>query len=138
MNRKGFTMTTTLELHPYENGYVHARQDTVPMSPALLSLQGHEYVAGYLDGTADGYDVTVVIRVGRLRTAWRMFRRALRCAHSLARSKALPWWLRVMLVIGCIQIPVLPVDEIFLATALGIIAVFYRSTLRAAWTESAR
>lgn len=76
--------------------------------------------------------------VNGIRKAWAMVRRALRCAHSLARSNKLPKWLRILFVIGCVQIPVLPVDELALLAAIAIMAVFYRPTLRAAWTESAR
>lgn len=73
-----------------------------------------------------------------VRKAWAMVRRALRCAHTLARSNKLPKWLRILFVIGCVQIPVLPVDELALLAAVAIMAVFYRPTLKSAWSESAR
>jgi hypothetical protein len=76
--------------------------------------------------------------IDRLRAGWRLFRRALRTARTLATSRRLPAWLRVLLMIGCVQIPVLPFDEIALALALGIIAVFYRPVLRTAWADSER
>lgn len=65
--------------------------------------------------------------------AWQAVRHVLRCARALATSKTLPVWLRVLFVVGCVQIPVLPVDEICLVLAVGIMAVFYRPALRAAW-----
>jgi hypothetical protein len=75
--------------------------------------------------------------VNGIRKAWAMVRRALRCAHTLARSNKLPRWLRILFIIGCVQIPVLPVDELALLAAIAIMAVFYRPTLRAAWADSA-
>ena len=56
-------------------------------------------------------------------------RRGMRIARALATDSRIPRWLRVLLVIGCIQIPVLPIDEICLAAALIILAVRYRSVL---------
>lgn len=73
-----------------------------------------------------------------IRRTWQFIRRALRCAHTLARSDKLPRWLRVLFIIGCVQIPVLPIDELALIAAVGIMAVFYRPQLTHAWAESAR
>lgn len=66
----------------------------------------------------------------RLARVWRFLRRVFRALRKLATDKRLPWWVRIMLVIGCIQIPVLPIDEIFLAASLTIIAIWYRAPLR--------
>lgn len=71
-----------------------------------------------------------------LAAAWAYFKRVVRTGWALARHRHLPWWLRVMFVIGCIQIPVLPVDEMFLVAAVGITWLFYRATLAAAWTAT--
>lgn len=71
-------------------------------------------------------------------TAWHWFKRVVRTGLALAKHKGLPWWLRVMFVIGCIQIPVLPFDEIALVAAVGITAMFYREVLAGAWANAER
>jgi hypothetical protein len=70
------------------------------------------------------------------RRAWRAVRIGLKAARILATSKALPLPLRILLVIGCIQIPVLPVDEIALAIALAWLALRHRGTLAAAFATA--
>lgn len=64
--------------------------------------------------------------------AWRGLRIGMKAARILALSKALPWPLRVLLVLGCIQVPFLPTDELCLAVALGWLFLRHRGTLRAA------
>jgi hypothetical protein len=71
------------------------------------------------------HQVTRAIRIG------------FRAAKILATSRDLPRLLRILFVIGCVQIPVLPFDEIALAIALAWLAIFHRSTLRAAITAAA-
>jgi hypothetical protein len=61
---------------------------------------------------------------------WHAFRRVLRALRQLATDKRIPRWVRVLLLVGCVQIPVLPIDEIALVLALTIIAVWYRPPLR--------
>ncbi len=56
----------------------------------------------------------------------------LRAARILATSQDLPWLLRILFVVGLIQIPVLPFDEIALAIALAWLALWHRDTLRGA------
>jgi hydrogenase/urease accessory protein HupE len=73
---------------------------------------------------------------GSARRTWAWLRRVVRTGLHLARNRELPLWLRILFVIGCIQIPVLPFDEIALVLAVGITAVFYRPALRAAWTRA--
>jgi hypothetical protein len=75
--------------------------------------------------------------VDHLRRAWRLVKRSIRTGRLLATDRGLPLWLRILFVIGCIQIPVLPFDEIALVLAVGIMAVFYRQTLRLAWQRAA-
>lgn len=72
----------------------------------------------------------------RLARCWAFVKRVMRCGKALAKDQHLPKWLRVLFVVGCIQIPVLPFDEIALALAVGIMAVFYRPQLRGAWEGS--
>jgi hypothetical protein len=72
-----------------------------------------------------------------LRRGWRLVTRSIRTGRILATDRGLPLWLRILLVIGCIQIPVLPFDEIALVLAVAIMAVFYRATLRLAWQRAA-
>lgn len=60
-------------------------------------------------------------------------RRALRAAKSLSRDKRLPKWLRVLFVIGCVQIPVLPTDEVAMAIALTVLWFRHRAILLEAW-----
>ena len=64
-----------------------------------------------------------------VKRAWQAFRRIMRAVKQLAKDKRLPHWLRGLLVVGMIQIPVLPIDEIALAAALAIIAIWYRKPL---------
>lgn len=66
------------------------------------------------------------------RATWRALRIAMRAARILATSRALPWPLRVLLVIGLIQIPMLPFDEVALVIALAWLGTAHRGTLRAA------
>jgi hypothetical protein len=72
-----------------------------------------------------------------LRRTWRTIKRSVRTGKILATDRGLPVWLRVLFIIGCIQIPVLPFDEIALVLAVAIMAVFYRSTMRLAWQRAA-
>lgn len=53
--------------------------------------------------------------------------------YLLAVRAALPWWLRALVVIGCIQIPVLPTDEVAAGLALIILWLRYRRLLKACW-----
>ena len=71
-----------------------------------------------------------------IRKAAGQVRRGMRIARALATDTRIPRWLRVLLVIGCVQIPVLPVDEICLASALIILAVRYRAVLAAVVREA--
>jgi hypothetical protein len=59
----------------------------------------------------------------------RACKRTLRAVKQLATDQRIPHWLRILLAVGMVQIPVLPVDEICLVTALVIIAVRYRQPL---------
>lgn len=70
-----------------------------------------------------------------LRRLWRWIKRVIRAGKRLATDNTLPWWLRVLFVIGCIQIPVLPFDEIALVLAVGITAMFHRPALLRAWAD---
>jgi hypothetical protein len=67
----------------------------------------------------------------------RAIRIGFRAAKILARSPELPRTLRVLFVVGLVQVPVLPTDEIALAIALSWLAIFHRNTLRAAFTAAA-
>lgn len=58
--------------------------------------------------------------------AWHATKRTMRAIRQLATDKRIPKWVRVLLAIGCVQIPVLPIDEIALVAALVIIAIWYR------------
>lgn len=69
------------------------------------------------------------------RPVWRFIKRVIRTGVRMAKSRHLPWWLRVLFVIGCVQIPLLPFDEIALVMAVGIAAIFYRPALLAAWAN---
>lgn len=68
--------------------------------------------------------------------SWRFARVLFKAARILATSRDLPVVLRVLFVIGCIQIPVLPFDEIALAIALVWLALFHRGTLRGALVKA--
>ena len=72
------------------------------------------------------------------RKGWRGFRIGLRAARILAVSRALPLPLRVLLVLGCCQVPFLPVDEACLAVALGWLFLRHRGTLRDALGQARR
>lgn len=68
-------------------------------------------------------------------------RKAMRAAATGLRTvrylvtirRAFPWWLRALLVIGAIQVPVLPSDEIAAVMAAVVLLAFYRPALRVAW-----
>jgi hypothetical protein len=60
-----------------------------------------------------------------------------RTGRTLATDRRLPRWLRVLFAVGCIQIPVLPFDEIALVLAVSILLVRHRPILREAWQRSA-
>jgi len=68
----------------------------------------------------------------KIRKVHRGIRIALRAGRILATSRALPLALRALLIVGMIQIPMLPTDEIALAIALGWIALRHRDALRSA------
>jgi len=72
-----------------------------------------------------------------LKKTWRGIKHALRCAKSLAKDRRLPLWLRILFVVGCVQIPVLPVDEVAAVLAVGIMMIFYRPVLRETWRVTA-
>lgn len=72
-----------------------------------------------------------------MRRAWSFVKHVMRAGKALATHKGLPLWLRILFIVGCIQIPVLPFDEIALALAVGIASVFYRPTLVSVWRASA-
>jgi hypothetical protein len=69
-------------------------------------------------------------------TSWQMFRRGMRCARIVRRDPRLPWWEKGLLIVGCIQIPVLPTDEICLALGLLFLALRFRHVLSSAWVLS--
>lgn len=70
--------------------------------------------------------------------SWRLARVTWGSARLLfAVRQALPWWLRLLLCIGMVQVPFLPTDEICLAIAVTVILVRYRALARAVWHESA-
>lgn len=71
-----------------------------------------------------------------LRALAAFVRRVLRTARSLATDKRLPAWLRVLFVVGCVQIPVLPIDEIALCAAVGILLIFHRPLLAETWAKT--
>ena len=68
------------------------------------------------------------------RKSWRTLRTAILAGRMLLTvRKALPWWLTGLLVIGCIQVPFLPTDELALAAALSVLWFRYRPLLRVCW-----
>jgi len=69
--------------------------------------------------------------------AWRQVRIILRAARILASGPGLPRLLRILFVIGLIQVPFLPFDELALGIALAWLFIGHRPALRAA-LESAR
>ena len=73
---------------------------------------------------------------GHTTRALRTIRICLRTARILATSGELPRALRILFVIGCIQIPFSPVDEIAMVIALGWLAIFHRATMQAAWATA--
>jgi hypothetical protein len=66
----------------------------------------------------------------------RAVRIAFRAARILATDPQLPWLLRILFVIGCVQIPVCPVDEVAMALALGWLFLFHRDRLAHAVREA--
>jgi hypothetical protein len=81
---------------------------------------------------------TATYRVRRITLrAVRLARIGFRAARILATTKELPWLLRVLFVIGLVQVPVLPFDEVAMAIALAWLGLFHRSTLRAAFATAA-
>lgn len=103
--------------------FIGAADRTDPRYQAWMSLRPQR----------GGWPIRSHIRAVLIRThvahAWRVFRRVLRALRQLATDKRLPRWLRVLLIIGCVQIPVLPIDEIALVAALAIIGIWYRAPL---------
>ena len=71
-----------------------------------------------------------------LRVLAAFVRRVLRTARALATDRRLPTWLRVLFIVGCVQIPVLPIDEIALCVAVGILLVFHRPLLAETWART--
>jgi len=67
-----------------------------------------------------------------LKLAARSVRVALKAARILATSRELPLALRILLLVGMVQIPVLPFDELALAIALPWLLIFHRTTMQAA------
>jgi hypothetical protein len=71
-----------------------------------------------------------------VKAAGRQARILFRAARILATSRDLPVVLRVLFVVGCVQIPVLPFDELALAIALVWLFAFHRGTLRGALAKA--
>ena len=69
---------------------------------------------------------------GTFRKVIRAVRTGLRAARILATSGELPRTLRILFVVGLVQVPFCPLDEICLAVALGWMFIGHRATLRAA------
>lgn len=65
-----------------------------------------------------------------------MIRRTLRTARSLATDQRVPRWLRWLFLFGLLPIPVIPIDELALVVALGILATFHRDLVTDAWRKS--
>jgi len=78
--------------------------------------------------------VKAVARVAR--TGYRAFRIAIRAARILASDRQLPLILRLLFVVGMVQIPCLPTDELALAVALLWLFLRYRARLRAAFAAA--
>ena len=72
-----------------------------------------------------------------LRRLGRFLARVARCGQTLVTDRAIPGWVRELLVFGCLPIPLF-LDEAALCVAVGILAVFYRSTLTKAWKVTER
>ena len=65
---------------------------------------------------------------------WRAVRLALRTiGYLVTMRRAFPLPLRILLVIGAIQVPVLPTDEIAAVIAVTWLMLRYRPTLRVAY-----
>ena len=71
---------------------------------------------------------------GTLRKIARAVRTGMRAAKILATSRDLPLMLRILFVVGCIQIPVCPLDEVCMAIALVWMFAAHRAALRNALT----
>lgn len=69
---------------------------------------------------------------GWLASVLRGCRTGLRASRILATDSDLPLVLRVLFIVGCVQVPFLPFDEIALAVALGWLLIFHRASLRSA------
>lgn len=68
------------------------------------------------------------------RATWRGARLALATVRYLGTMRrAFPWPLRVLLVIGAIQVPFSPLDEVCAVIAGVWLLARYRSTLRVAY-----
>ena len=63
-------------------------------------------------------------------------RTGMRAARLLASDRTLPWPLRVLFVVGMIQIPFSPVDELALAVALAWLLIWHRPELRSAFATA--
>ena len=65
--------------------------------------------------------------------------RVLRLGKAVAFTRAFPWWLRCLYILGIQAWCPLPIDEAFLALAVGVTLCVprYRTILRAAWAGSA-
>ena len=63
-------------------------------------------------------------------------RTGMRAARLLASDASLPWPLRVLFVVGMIQIPFSPVDELALAVALAWLLIWHRPELRSAFATA--
>lgn len=69
-----------------------------------------------------------------LRRAWRVLRTAMRAARMLLTvRKAFPWWLRALIIVGCVQVPMLPTDELALIAAAVVLLVRFRPLLKVCW-----
>lgn len=71
-----------------------------------------------------------------VKRGWQALRQIMKAVKQLAKDKRLPWWLRGLLLVGLVQIPVLPIDEIALVAAIAIIAIWYRQPLADALTTA--
>lgn len=69
-----------------------------------------------------------------LRRVWRVLRTAMRAARMLLTvRKAFPWWLRALIIVGCVQVPMLPTDELALIAAAVVLLVRFRPLLKVCW-----
>jgi hypothetical protein len=70
----------------------------------------------------------------RFARAWRAARVGLLTVRYLVTiRRAFPRWLRVLLIIGAVQIPCLPTDELAAVIAVAVLVIRYRPALRVAW-----